>query len=653
MKQITFFLIFLSAFLEASSQLKIARPFGEHMVLQRNKPIQVWGWASGKETVTIQLNGIVQNTSTLINGKWFLQLPAMKAGGPYEMVISGKKETIRISDIMIGEVWLCSGQSNMEFNLRDAFNYKTTQLSASKTSIRQFLVPNQVSLQPMDSITGGDWVIADPETLGNFTAVGYFFAKEIAQQLNVTVGLIKDSWGGSQIEGWIAKDAMMQSKELKDYGLHYPNNWMEADSLLFLKLKKDLSAKTHSLPEYDIKKILIADTSVFEGWLPYAPPSQWDWQGIWAFRGAGLMERTISIDSLDCNKLSTLSLGDNDSKFQLYINGRIIMEGEGKNSRNFLLPENTWKPGRNVVLIHQEKQVDPSWFGNGFIGEPAKLFLKLGSELISLSGVGWKMMPDFKMPWYYVHSQNNAGAIIYNAMIHPIISYTIKGVLWYQGESNAGRAYQYRSSFPLMIESWRKDWKDSLPFYFVQLSSFGKFPNSNQGSTWAELREAQTIALSLPLTGMAVTTDIGNPDNVHPRDKENVGLRLAANALVNTYHIGNAVYCGPVYESVDFSNNKAILSFRYGGAGLMVKDKYGYLKGFEIAGSDKKFYFAKASIEGNKILVWNEDVTNPIAIRYGWTDSPIDANLFNKEGFPAAPFRTDNWKGITEAIKFE
>jgi sialate O-acetylesterase len=237
-------------------------------------------------------------------------------------------------------------------------------------------------------------------------------------------------------------------------------------------------------------------------------------------------------------------------------------------------------------------------------------------------------------------------------MIHPLIPFAIKGVLWYQGESNAGRAFQYRSSFPLLISSWRKQWKKDFPFYFVQLSSFGKFPNSNQGSEWAELREAQLMALQLPNTGMAVTTDIGNPENIHPKNKADVGIRLAAIALAKNYGI-DAPYSGPIFEKMLVKANKAILNFQHVNGGLVIRDAYGYLKGFEIAGEDKQFHFAQATIEGDQVIVWSNAVKKPIAVRYGWTDAPIDANLFNKAGFPATPFRTDQWKGVTDNKIFE
>jgi sialate O-acetylesterase len=646
-------IFFVSLVNISNAQLRIARPFGDHMVLQRNKPVPVWGWAAKNEKITVQFNQLTLQTLADANGKWFISLPVMKEGGPFEMKLSSKQQMIQIKDIMLGEVWLCSGQSNMDFEMRDAFHFNAATTTAKQTDIRQFSVPYDVSLSPKDSISGGEWVLANPESLSNFTAVGYSFAKEIAARLHVTVGLIKSAWGGSQIEGWISKNAMMGSDELKEYAKNFPETWEQADAQLLKNLQDKLSVKNHQLPSTDLTYLLNNDSTVFDQWLPYAPPSQWDWQGIWAFRGAGFMERTITINTNEVAKPSILSLGDNDGVYQLYINGKLIKEGIGKNSRFFNLPANTWKEGRNILLIHQEKQVDPAWFGNGFIGEAITLYLKFDGLPQSLAGNGWKMMPDFKMPWNYVHAQNNAGTIIYNAMIHPIIPYAMQGILWYQGESNAERAFQYRKSFPLLIDNWRKDWKEVLPFYFVQLSSFGKFQNSNQGSAWAELREAQSMALDLPKTGMAVTTDIGNPDNVHPRNKEDVGKRLAANALANTYQLPLDVFCGPTFQSVEFKSSQAVIVFNNVGKGWQIKDQYGYIKGFEIAGANHIFYYAQASIEGNNIVVKSDKVPDPKAVRYGWTDAPIDANLFNLDGFPASPFRTDQWKGITEETKFK
>ena len=638
-----------------SAQLHTANIFTSHMVLQRDKVVPVWGWANKNEKVTILFNNQTVSAKANAEGKWMINLKPMPAGGPYDMRISSKKDSVVLNDVMIGEVWICSGQSNMEFQVKNVSNAKDEIANSANMPVRQFKVATQVALQPLDDITKGEWITASPQTVGDFTAVGYFFARELAQQLHVTIGLVSDNWGGSQVESWISKDAMLGSDELKDYAQHQlPSTWQQADSIMLLNLKKSLSEKNNNtLPEYNLQKLLQADESVFNSWLPYNAPGQWDWQGVWAFRGTGYYEKTIDITADEANKISTLSLGDNDGKFELYINGTLIKQGEGKDAHLINLPAQSFKAGKNVLLLKQEKQVEPSWYGNGFYGDAAHLYLQLSDATVSLAGGGWKIFPAFDEPFTFNHGANNHGTIVYNAMIHPIIPYAVKGVIWYQDESNAGRAYQYRKTFPLLIESWRNEWKDNFPFLFVQLSSFGGQQSSNDGSDWAELREAQTMTLSLPNTGMAVTTDIGNADDIHPKNKQDVGKRLAATALNKVYGMNDILPSGPMYKTSAFNNGKAYISFDYTGKGLMAKDKYGYLKGFEIAGADKKFYYAQATIEGNKVVVWSDKVAQPVAVRYAWTNAPVDANLFNIDGFPASPFRTDDWPVLTEEKKFE
>ncbi len=651
--RITVLIFSLFVSVAVSAQLHTANIFTSHMVLQRDKSVPVWGWANKNEKVTVQFNGQTISAKANTQGKWMIKLSAMKAGGPYDMRITSKKDSVVLNDIMIGEVWICSGQSNMEFVVQNVINAKEEIANAIDVPVRQFKVATQVALQPLDDITKSEWIVASPQTVGNFTAVGYFFARELAQQLHETIGLINDSWGGSQIESWISKDAMHTSDELKDYAQHLPTTWQAADSIMLLKLKNDLSAKNNNqLPVYNKQQLMQADTNVFNTWLPYGAPGQWDWQGVWAFRGTGYFEKTIDVTSDEAKKTSVLSLGDNDGKFEVYINGKLIKQSEGKDAHFINLPAQTFNAGKNILLIRQDKQTEPSWYGNGFYGDASHLYLQLNDGTVSLAGNGWRIFPDFDAPFTFQHAQNNLGMIVYNAMLHPIIPFAVKGVIWYQGEANASRAYQYRKTFPLMIESWRNEWKDSFPFLFVQLSSFGGQQSSNEGSNWAELREAQTMTLSLPNTGMAVTTDIGNADDIHPKNKQDVGKRLAATALNKVYGL-NVLPNGPIYKSVSFNNGKAYINFDYVGKGLTARDKYGYLRGFEIAGADKKFYYAQAAIEGDKVVVWSDKVAQPAAVRYAWTDAPIDANLFNIDGFPASSFRTDTWPGITEEVKFE
>jgi sialate O-acetylesterase len=248
---------------------------------------------------------------------------------------------------------------------------------------------------------------------------------------------------------------------------------------------------------------------------------------------------------------------------------------------------------------------------------------------------------------------NSYPTLLFNAMVNPLIPYAIRGVLWYQGESNADRAFQYRQAFPLMINDWRQHWQQGdFPFLFVQLANYNASNETNvKGSTWAELREAQTLTLSLPNTGMSVTTDIGEANDIHPKNKQEVGKRLAAIAFNKVYNIP-MIYSGPVYESMRIDGNKIIIHFNNSGSGLIAKDKYGYLRGFEIAGDDQKFHFAKAFIEGSDVVVFQDEINKPVAVRYAWANNPEDANLYNKEDFPAGPFRTDQWKGITEGARF-
>ena len=307
------------------------------------------------------------------------------------------------------------------------------------------------------------------------------------------------------------------------------------------------------------------------------------------------------------------------------------------------------RAGKNIIAI----RVEDTGGGGGIFGDPTDMKITVGSKVISLTGE-WVLI---KSRLFFKNSTgigpNSYPTLLFNAMVNPLIPYGIKGVIWYQGEANADRAYEYRKSFPLMITDWRNQWQEgNFPFYFVQLASFNAGNgNSEHGSSWAELREAQTSTLSLPNTGMAVTTDIGDANDIHPKDKQDVGKRLSAIALDNVY-AHTMEYSGPVFQSMKIDGNKITLTFTHVGDGLTVKDKYGYLKGFEVAGSDHHFHYAKAYIDGDKIIVFQEEVSSPIAVRYGWSDDALEANLFNKNGFPASSFRSDDWKGVTADAKY-
>jgi sialate O-acetylesterase len=349
---------------------------------------------------------------------------------------------------------------------------------------------------------------------------------------------------------------------------------------------------------------------------------------------------------------TTLGLAENDSPNKIYINGKLVSEGALQGIRKITIPANTWKIGQNRIVVKMGGMVNPNWYGLGLKGSGSDLYVADNLQRISLAGGDWRLMPAFAEKHEYKRFMNNVAVSIYNAMIAPLEPMAMRGVLWYQGETNAGRAYQYRQSFPLLITDWRQKFGQNMSFYFVQLANYGSNQSSNQGSGWAELREAQTMTLSLPKTGMAVITDIGNPKDIHPTNKQDVGHRLALNALKLDY--GQTVnYSSPTCEGMKIEGDKAVVMFKHVADGLVVKDKYGYLKGFEMAGDDKVFYYAQAEIKGNTVVVSHPKVPKPVAVRYAWADSPDEANLFSSDGLPANSFRTDTWTGVTAKAKFE
>ena len=622
------------------------------MVLQRNKLIPVWGWADAHEKITVQFNKQTKTTVADKNGKWQVKLDIEKAGGPYELVVSGKN-TIIFTNVLVGEVWICSGQSNMEMQINGwgkINNYEQEIAAANYPAIRHIKIPNKVSSLPKEDISSGEWEICNPLTAGDFTAVGYFFARELYNKLKVPVGLINTSWGGTMVETWTSREAFKQSNEFKNMIAEMP--LLNLDSLS--KVHKDAMFKKIEALQgaLESKEVTMTwhETNIDDSkWGKMNLPGLWEQKGLDGLDGTVWFRKTIIISPEDAGKPATLELAMIDDNDITYVNGVKVGSIYSWNTkRKYTIPAGILKEGKNSIAIW----VQDTGGGGGVYGDSADMKITIGNKSESLAG-DWSFRVESILQSTFL-GPNDYPTLLFNAMVNPLIPYAMRGVIWYQGEANTGRAYQYRQAFPLMITDWRSHWgAGNFPFYFVQLASFNASNgNSKTGSSWAELREAQTLTLSLPNTGMAVTTDIGDANDIHPKNKQDVGKRLAAIALHNVYG-KNIINSGPVYKSMQTAGNRVILSFKNTGSGLMVRSNDSNLSGFEIAGEDKIFYRAKAFIKGNKVIVSSDHVQNPKAVRFGWADDASDDNLFNKEGFPAPPFRTDKWKGITEAVKYK
>ncbi|WP_348798057.1 sialate O-acetylesterase [Flavobacterium adhaerens] len=641
-----FVFLFCVVSLMANANVRMPLLFADGMVLQRNKPIPVWGWADANEKVEVHFNKQVKTIVADKNGKWMLNLNAEKAGGPFELVISGKNKII-IKDVLVGEVWICSGQSNMEFTVKQAKDFEIEMKDANYPQIRQFLVQKDMSSTPKEDFKSAKWSSSNEQTVGDFTAAGFYFARKLYKELNIPIGLLHTSWGGTCVETWTSKEAFENSSEFKEMIAQVPS--LNMDEVLENYRKATLE---------NIKKIQGFDASMdnesqfknpeFQdaNWPEIKAPSLWENQQIGNIDGIVWMRKTIVLTAEQAKKEAVLHLAKVDDEDVTYVNGvQVGTHNLWDKLRVYNIPTGVLKEGTNVIAV----RITDYSGGGGIYGEASDLKIDCKDSNVPLDGL-WK----FNVVKVRIEiSPNSYPSLLYNAMVNPLVPYAIQGALWYQGEANVWRAKQYKKAFPLMIQDWRTKFKQGdFPFYFVQLSTFDESGgNSAKGSRWAELREAQTETLKVPNTGMVVTTDIGNAKDIHPTNKQDIGLRFAAIALNNLY--GKKQVCsGPMYKSQEIKGNQIILTFDNIGSGLLASGN-SELKGFEIAGADKVFHPAKAIIKDNKVIVSSDKVQNPVAVHYGWADDDTEINLFNKEKFPASPFRTDNWEMITENEKYK
>jgi sialate O-acetylesterase len=636
----------------AKGQVRLPRIFADHMVIQQNQPIRVWGWAKPGEKVLVILNDNKASISAEKDGKWTVSFPAQKAGGPFVLTVNGPNKIV-LNDVMIGEVWLCSGQSNLEFNLKSSLFAKDEIEKSKNLLIRQFKVPNRMSAIPQEDLEGGTWLLSSPETSGDFSAVAYYYAKKLSAELNVTVGIINASWGGTFIESWMSFDALHRIPDYSAYHNLSPQeleNWFTGTGKKYNQMFAALGITNRdSILEDSIvwRKPEFNDTK----WLNVKLPQRFDYDLLPRFDGVVWFRREITIPEEVAKKGITLHLGRIDDYDITYVNGEKAGSTMGVSTHReyHVKPENL-KSGKNTIAI----RVTDYWECGGFLDPEPEFRISSGNWEESLAG-DWKMTIG-KLSFMWIRTPNAHPNLVFNGMLSPILKYAFKGAIWYQGENNVLFASQYRQVLPELIKDWRKSFlNEEFPFYLVQLPNYNSINSNSQhgGSDWADLRESQTSALKLLNTGMIVTIDLGDSTNVHPKDKTELARRLALLALKNTYGQNIGEVASPIMVNSNISGDKIEVRFMNTGSGLVAHDKYGYLKGFEIAGSDQKFYYAKAVIEGNRVIVSSEKVLNPVAVRYAWSSNPSDANLYNKEGFPAAPFRTDIWPLPTEGYNYQ
>ncbi len=653
------------------TELSLNNLFNDHMVLQQDTLVSFWGQATKGVKVSLHSSWGAQATTVADEtGNWMVQLNTPKADNKsHTVTVKSKKNTIKIEDVLMGEVWLASGQSNMEMPMKGFRYAKVHELvegaeeeiaNANYPEIRMFTVKRTIAFEPQENIEG-NWAVCTPETLGEFSAVAYYFGKKLYQELNVPIGLIHSSWGGSPAESWARLDLIEKikgfentSKRLEianDPNTPY-NKWVA----------KHTSVKWDSLIEVDNFKWVDKTHLEFlssdyndDAWQDAAVTSIGEAFEKDDFNGIGWIRQQLIIDSLPQGDL-VFDLGETDDLYTIFINGEMIGRKEywGVASNRYTFSSDVLKKGQNTIAI---RFIDV--WGEGGLNVDRNRGIYVGDKKIIALNEDWKLNMVCYLTggdFYILESgdeeialaspdrmphQSNSPTTLNNGMIAPLVPYTLKGFIWYQGESNQGRAEEYKTLFPAVIDSWRAQWKnEALPFYYVQIAPFAGYglrTDAAERMTSAELRESQMLTLAKSNVGMAITTDVGDDKLIHPPKKKEVGDRLALWALNKDYGYTDLVHSGPIYKSVRFNKGRALVSFDHAGSGLYCPDNT--IKHFEIAGTDGKYYPAKARIIGKEVMVWSNKVPQPKGVRLGW-ENYFEINLFNKEGLPASSFRS-------------
>jgi sialate O-acetylesterase len=635
------------------AQIRLPKLISDNIILQRDQDIKIWGWASPDEKITISFNTKSFKTTTSKSGKWELLLPAQSAGRGYKMVLKGKNEII-IKNIAFGDVWLCSGQSNMTITMeRVKERFPEDIASANYPDIRYFFVPTTTNLNiPQEDFLAGEWKTANPKDIYSFGALAYFFARDIHTKYKVPIGIINSSVGGTPIEAWISEEGYKNHPDIqkiitRNKDTSYVNSINIRSSVPGINQTqiKDLGAIEHwENPDYHPK-----------GWLNFNIPGYWEDQGLKDLNGVVWFRKEFDVPRSWLEKPVKLFMGRIVDADEMYVNGKKIGNTTYQYPpRRYEIPANLLKQGKNIFVI---KVTNISGKG-GFVTDKNYSMTANGEE-IDLKGtwqykVGEVYQPQNSSGFNGGLIQQNQPTALYNAMIAPILPIKIKGFIWYQGESNTANPERYDALMPTLITNWRKLWKDEmLPFFAVQLANFQDINFTPSESNWARLREAQNQALKLPNTAVTVTIDLGEWNDIHPLNKKDIGKRLALAAENIAYNDKKVIHSGPTYKSQIIENGKITVTFDNVAEGITTKDGE-ELRWFSVADYDKKFVWAKTRVVGkNQIEVWNEELKTPKYVRYAWQDNPEGVNFYNSVNLPASPFRTDSeildknkpWKG--------
>lgn len=647
-------LLFITCMLSTNATIKLPSLVSSNMVLQRNVSIKIWGWCSKGEKVTISFMG-KQYKAVGKDTTWSLLLPTMKEGGPFEMKLKGNNEIV-LKNILIGDVWLCSGQSNMGFLMINTSNEKDEIPKSNYKNIRLFTFKKDYNTKPLQEASDvTKWEECTSASISKFSAVAYFFGKKLHEDLNVPIGLVWSAYGGSTIESWISKEGLAGEPtfgkaaakiEQRDLNKEIKKNNERFNAWISTVNKMDAGYDNAS---YNWANKLHAD------WSKAKMPATWE--NITALKnkdGVIWLQKEIQLTAADIVNDANISLGAVADEDFTFINGQQVGHrfDDRNKKREYPISKSLLKEGSNFITVRITNYRDDG----GFMGKADELFVQTSNNKISLSGEwNYKIGLDTVVPTGLARQLNTrqVPCILYNAMIAPATNYKFKGVIWYQGESNALRGFQYRELFATMIKDWRKKFNNQkLPFVYVQLPNYKKILANPADAEWAEIRESQSEVLKLPYTSMVCTIEQGEADNIHPKYKNEVGKRLALQAEYNVYGIKNFVPSGPVFKSLKVVGNKILIEFNVTGDGLETKNCSKVISGFAIAGDDKKFVWASAEIVDKKtVAVFTDTVKQPVAVRYAWADNPGELNLTNNTGMPAYPFRTDKWKGKTDDVK--